>query len=93
MKRLFIITVYKIIYTFTNSLVVYGGGLEYTADEWNVPHSKIDVSSEGAHRLNFTVIYVAVTVGGCSHSKPVRHGRRREYQLHRRQTQYRMEGG
>ena len=73
---------------------VYLGGLEYTIDEWYVPHSKIDVNSEGAHRLNFNVIYVAVTAGGCSHSKPVsRHGRRREYQLHRRHTQYRMEGG
>jgi hypothetical protein len=39
---------------------VYLGDLEYTIDEWYVPHSKIDVnSSEGAHRLNFTVIYVA----------------------------------
>ena len=69
---------------------VYLGGLEYTVDEWYVHHSKIDVNREGARRLNFTVIYVAVTVGGCSHSKPVRHGRRREYQLHRRQTQYGM---
>jgi hypothetical protein len=71
----------------------YLGGLEYTANEWKIPHSKIGVNSEGAHRLNFTAIYVAVTVGGYSHPKPVIHGRRRGYQLHRRQTQYRMKGG
>ncbi len=83
---------------------MYLGGFEYlfvnrrlipsAIDEWYVPYSKIDVNSEGARRLNFTVIYVAVTAGGCSHSRPVIHGRRREYQPHRRQTQqYRMEGG
>ena len=69
---------------------VYLRGLEYTADEWNDPHSIIGVSNEGALGLNFTAIYVVVTVGGCSHPKPVIHGRRRGYQLHRRQTQYRM---
>jgi hypothetical protein len=47
------------------------GGLEYTADEWNYPHSIIGVNSEGARRLDFTAIYVVVTVGGCSHPKPV----------------------
>ena len=26
------------------------GGLEYTADEWNIPHSTIGVNSKGAHR-------------------------------------------
>ena len=30
--------------------IVYGGGLEYTADEWNIPHSTIGVNSKGAHR-------------------------------------------
>ena len=29
---------------------VYLGGLEYTADEWNIPHSTIGVNSKGAHR-------------------------------------------
>ena len=54
------------------------------------PHSIISVNNEGALRLDFTAIYVAVAVGGCSHPNPVIHGRRRGYQLHRRQTQYRM---
>ena len=30
--------------------IAYGGGLEYTADEWNIPHSTIGVNSKGAHR-------------------------------------------
>ena len=46
---------------------VYLGGLEYTADEWNDPHSKISVSNEGDN----TAIYVVVTVGGCSHPKKI----------------------
>jgi len=50
---------------------VYLRGLEYTADEWNDPHSKIGVSNEGALGLDFTAIYVVVTVGGCSHPKHV----------------------
>ncbi len=50
---------------------VYLGGLEYTADEWNDPHSKISVNNEGALGLDFTAIYVVVTVGGCSHLNPV----------------------
>ena len=50
---------------------VYLGGLEYTADEWNDPHSKIGVSNEGALGLDFTAIYVVVTVGESSHPKPV----------------------
>jgi hypothetical protein len=31
----------------------------------------IGVNSEGARRLYLTAIYVVVTVGGCSHPKPV----------------------
>ena len=50
---------------------VYLRGLEYTADEWNDPHSKIGVSNEGALGLDFTAIYVVVTVAGCSHPKHV----------------------
>jgi hypothetical protein len=30
--------------------IAYGGGLEYTADEWNIPHSIIGTNSKGAHR-------------------------------------------
>ena len=31
-------------------LYCIGGGLEYTADEWNIPHSIIGANSKGAHR-------------------------------------------
>ena len=30
--------------------VACGGGLEYTADEWNMPQSIIGANSKGAHR-------------------------------------------
>ena len=30
--------------------MAYGGGLEFTTDEWNIPHSTIGAGSKGAHR-------------------------------------------
>ena len=30
--------------------ITNGGGLEYTTDEWNIPHSTIDANSKGVHR-------------------------------------------
>jgi hypothetical protein len=43
--------------------------LDYTADEWKSPHSTISVSSEGPTGIIFTVINVAVTVGGSRQPK------------------------
>ena len=40
----------KIVVMKISKLYCIWGGLEYTADEWNIPHSTIGVNSKGAHR-------------------------------------------
>ena len=47
-------------------MFVYGGGLEYTADEWNIPHSTIGVNSKGVHRRH---PYCYILCGYCGRTQ------------------------